>query len=500
MTPIALSRGLRSPSRARTISIVCAILTILPAPAVAQEFRQTQTDDYTRYELLDPESHSFRIFYDVSATTAGARFYFNTLRAGSEHHVDGVIDLASGRPLEWKIVSGADARAAGMLNASPNAEYLQVTLARPVPEGGQQRIRIDKTYGDTASYFRADDRIVFARSLGIDRNSVVLPAGYELVAVNFPSQVAQEGDGRIRVSFMNAGPASVPYRVEAKRLDAIERESERVSLSRSLRERSSSSLRNERTVGGVAQGNGSSGSGSSGSGSSGSGSSGSGSSVTVSLGNGSAANGRAANGSTDGLLAGDGSVIQQARVGYGVTERAFEDRDITYFLMQPETHSFRLYHDYTETRVGVDRYLNVVRAGSTVSDPEAVRLDTGEALRVETLRGDAIARRGLDVANVTAETEVVAIWFEPVPEGGSARLRITETYTDPGRYLVSGDELIWDRAFGRARNTVVLPDGWYVTANAVPAVVSQLEDGRIRLRFINDRPGDIQVFIKARRR
>ena len=184
-----------------------------------------------------------------------------------------------------------------------------------------------------------------------------------------------------------------------------------------------------------------------------------------------------------------------------LSERARQDREIVYFLQQPETHSFRLYHDYTETRAGADRYLNVVRAGSRASDPEAMILDTGERLKVETLRGEEIGRRGMDIGEpVTAETEVVVIWFDPVPPGGSVRLRIEETYTDPGRYVIRGDELVWDRAFGRPRNTVVLPEGWYLTANSIPAVVTETGDGRIRLRYINDRPGDIQVFIRAKRR
>ena len=46
-----------------------------------------------------------------------------------------------------------------------------------------------------------------------------------------------------------------------------------------------------------------------------------------------------------------------------VSERAFQDREIVYFLKSPETHAFSLYHDYTETREGTDRYVNVVRAG-----------------------------------------------------------------------------------------------------------------------------------------
>jgi hypothetical protein len=149
----------------------------------------------------------------------------------------------------------------------------------------------------------------------------------------------------------------------------------------------------------------------------------------------------------------------------------------------------------------MDRYLNVVRAGSKATDPEAIILDTGERLRVETLKGDAFTARGIDIGGgVAAATEVVVIWFDPVPAGGSVRLRITETYTDPNRYVLAGDELVWDRGFGRPRNTVVLPDGWYLTANAVPAAISQLEDGRIRLRYINERPGNIEVFVRARRR
>ena len=54
-----------------------------------------------------------------------------------------------------------------------------------------------------------------------------------------------------------------------------------------------------------------------------------------------------------------------------VNERAIQDREIVYFLKQPETHAFSLYHDYTASRDGEHQYVNVVRAGSTVSDPSA---------------------------------------------------------------------------------------------------------------------------------
>src|SRR5258707_13385454 len=88
-----------------------------------------------------------------------------------------------------------------------------------------------------------------------------------------------------------------------------------------------------------------------------------------------------------------GSVALAARL----TERAAQTREIVYFLRQPETHAFDLYHDYTETKEGVDKYLNVVRAGSSVSNTSAMVLDSGERLGTKMLKGDAIARARLDI-------------------------------------------------------------------------------------------------------
>ena len=55
--------------------------------------------------------------------------------------------------------------------AAVDGEYLRVKLARPVPENGESRLRIDKTYSDPKSYYLDGDQIVFSRSLGIKRNS-----------------------------------------------------------------------------------------------------------------------------------------------------------------------------------------------------------------------------------------------------------------------------------------------------------------------------------------
>lgn len=408
------------------------LLALVPSVTAAQNRSE---DEYTRYELLAPETASFKIIYDVTAVTPGASFYFNPIRRGSVASDESVIDLASGQPLKFEQVSGEAARKAGLANASLDGEYIQVTLARPVPEGGGARIRIIKTYKDPKSYYREGDTIVFNRPLGIKRNAVVLPSGYELIACNIPSQILEEPDGRVGISFMNMYPGQAPLVLRARPIA---------------------------TMGAATP----------------------------------TARASAAPPLPPPSPATPGTPLNRLRV----SERAFQDREIVYFLKEPDTHSFSLYHDYTEGREGVDKYLNVVRGGSTVSDPSARNLDTGEALKIETLKGEAITRAGIDIGSpVAADSEVVVIWFPPVAKGRSVRLRIEETYTDPARYALVDGQLMWNRSFGRPRNDIVLPAGWRVTTSSIPATVALTEDGRVRLAYVNPRPDSIEVFVKARK-
>lgn len=184
-----------------------------------------------------------------------------------------------------------------------------------------------------------------------------------------------------------------------------------------------------------------------------------------------------------------------------LSERAHQDRTIVYFLLDPDSHSFDLYHDYTEKKPGEDKYVNVVRKGSRASKPSARILDTGEELKVETLKGEEIRKAGIDIGEpIGPDSEIVLVRYPPVRKGRSVRLRISETYTDPKSYRREGDELVFDRSFGRPRNAVVLPAGWYLTASSIPAVVSETADGRIRLDFVNPRPDEIAVLLRAARR
>jgi hypothetical protein len=78
-------------------------------------------------------------------------------------------------------------------------------LAHPVPANGEYRLAIIKTYKDDKSYYVEGDHIVFKRPLGIPRDSVVLPIGYEIVSCSVATQVLLEQDGRLKLSFVNPG-------------------------------------------------------------------------------------------------------------------------------------------------------------------------------------------------------------------------------------------------------------------------------------------------------
>lgn len=400
-------------------AVIAALLTGGAAAQTSQ--RQTVQDEYAVYELLAPETGSFRTTYEVSVTTPGATTFFDPIGSGLSFvsdRTDRVVDMMSGEPLVFTEEPGG----------------LRIRLARPVPaDGGQARLRIIKTYKDAKSYRREADGIVFERSISLPRAAFVLPAGYRLLACSVPGQVLSEPDGRIRVSFMRQAPEPAALVIKAAR---------GAQIGTAAKPRP---LTNARSW--------------------------------------------------------EPPALQGPTERARLSERAHQDRDIVYFLQPPSTSSFSLYHDYTESRQGVDKYLNVVRTGSTVSKPSAKVLDTGEALAGDVLTGAQMKAAGIDAGGeqVADDQQVVVTRFAPVKPGQSVRLRLTETYTAPQSYRLEGDELVFERSLGRPRNSVVLPAGWYLTALSIPAVIRQTEDGLTRVDFVNGRPDAIDVLLKGKR-
>ena len=404
------------------------------APARTDGVRQTEQDEYTQYELLAPDTASFKITYEVTATASGATMFWNPIRKGSTASDEAVFDMMTGAPLKFAQVTGAQAKAHGLADADLENDYIEIRLARPVPpDGGQARIRILKTYKDAKSYVRQGDGIVFDRPLGIRRNAVVLPAGYQLTDCNVPSQVLSDPDGRIRISFMHQAPGAAALVVKAR---------PGAPTGDAAKPRALTTAHSWETP--QAQG-----------------------------------------------------PTERARL----SERAHQDRDIVYFLQPPDSNAFALYHDYTESREGADKYLNVVRTGSKVSKPSAKILDTGQALKTEILTGAQMKAANISPGDdpVAPDQEVVVTRFPPVKKGQSVRLRLSETYTAPQSYRLDGDEFVFERSLGRPRNSIVLPRGWYLTWLSIPAVVRQTPDGLTRIDFVNGRPDAVEVLLKGKR-
>ena len=404
---------------------LCCLLAIAftAAPCAAQI-----EDEHARYELLGPDTATFRVTLDFAATRPGTTSFSGSIPRGAAVTEVSAIDLATGATLKTSQDSGR----------------LTVHLARPVPEGAETRVRLTATYKDPLAYSREGTSIIFHTFDVHPRSAIVLPAGYEVAAANVPVQVLEEPDGRIVASFMLQPPG---YTTPAPGNTKV------YVLARPIARKPTASPSVPTTA----------------------------PSPPIA----------------------DAPPREQPMNQIRVTERALQDREIVYFLKEPETHAFSLYHDYTAQREGEHQYVNVVRAGSSVSDPSAKILDTGEVLKTRTLTGADVVREKIDIPDrVEPDTQLVIIPFPPVKKGESVRLRISETYTDPARYALVDGQLMWRRSFGRPRNDMVLPAGWYLTTSSIPAVITPEPDGsgRIRLSFWNPRPDNVDVFVKARRR
>src|SRR5215470_9695667 len=120
-----------APLLALTLATAVRALSAQAAPP-----RQTESDEYTRYELLEPGSAKFRIVYEVTATTAGATYFFNPIRKGSVASNESVSDRATGKPLEFDVVGAAVARTGGVRSQDSTQTYIRVKLTHPVPADG----------------------------------------------------------------------------------------------------------------------------------------------------------------------------------------------------------------------------------------------------------------------------------------------------------------------------------------------------------------------------
>lgn len=209
---------LSKPAAARgQVMTVLALVLIWAGPARAQGQFYAH-DNYTRYELLEPGSHQFAITYYVTERRPGATVLLNQTRSGSAGSDISVFDPQSGRLLKFDYLSGAELAKDGTPGRfDPTEHYIRAQLPRPVPDGGEGRVKIRKTYADEKSYYTEGDDVVFKRSLGIARNAIVLPKGYRLVSSNVASQILTTPDGRVKVSFEHAHGYAAEVTIRARK-------------------------------------------------------------------------------------------------------------------------------------------------------------------------------------------------------------------------------------------------------------------------------------------
>ena len=204
---------MRMPVWIRSICLVTMVQVYHSTPVLG-------ADEFTLYELLSPETHQFAIVYDVTQTREGAELFFNPIRPGSVASKERVLARATGKDLQFEVVSGKEAKKSGLVSekTADDALFIRVHLPGPVPKRGQTRIRIIKTYTDAVSYSLKDGQLVFERPLGIKRNVVLLPKSWELVGCASPGIVSTDADGRIRVSFVNDRDDQLPVKIVGRRL------------------------------------------------------------------------------------------------------------------------------------------------------------------------------------------------------------------------------------------------------------------------------------------
>jgi hypothetical protein len=181
--------------------------------------------------------------------------------------------------------------------------------------------------------------------------------------------------------------------------------------------------------------------------------------------------------------------------------RAEQDREIHYWLLDPDTHQFRISHDFTVDKKGQKYVHSFVRKGSVVTKSIVIDLNTGKELETYNVTGKSVNALGYYPTPTDPESVVVQGNLDhALAEGESVRVRVIETYTDPVGYQLRDGELVWDRTLGRPYNDVALPEGWMLTSTSVPAIVSLDPEGRILCRYTNPRNDEVHVVLKARRR
>jgi len=160
----------------------------------------------------------------------------------------------------------------------------------------------------------------------------------------------------------------------------------------------------------------------------------------------------------------------------------FDDIKTLYDLEAPETGRIRVEQTYSDYRKGEKARLDSL-AYLPLHDINVIDLDTAKTLTPSKEMNATVVR--LDV---------------PIVDGKqSAHLKITGAVRD-GTYRLENGDLVFERTLHGLRNTVLLPDGWDVSAISQSGTIGT-DNGRAFVALINlNAENTYKVTIRARKR
>jgi hypothetical protein len=129
--------------------------------------------------------------------------------------------LDTGEKMKVEVLKGAQVAAAGIdmggQEVAPDQEV--VVFRYPAVKAGQSlRLRLSETYTAPESYRVDGGDLVFERSLGRPRNSIVLPKGWYLTALSIPGVIRETPNGETRIDFVNPRPDGIDVLLKGRKI------------------------------------------------------------------------------------------------------------------------------------------------------------------------------------------------------------------------------------------------------------------------------------------
>jgi len=164
------------------------------------------------------------------------------------------------------------------------------------------------------------------------------------------------------------------------------------------------------------------------------------------------------------------------------TDMFFDDVKTLYDLGDPATGTFAVEQTYSDYRKGTVATLDSL-SYLALKDMKVIDLDTAKVLAPSSQGGKTVVKLDVPIVN----------------DRQSAHLRITGAVTD-GTYTMENGDLVLTRTMHGLRNTVLLPEGWNVTAVSQSGTIGRTSQGRAFVALINlNSENAYTVTIRARK-